>query len=114
MVWFSRRNPTTVSGRVLIPRASGADKPSHRAPRERSEQRGCKNHYKFVLGAGAKVEERSDEIPPGRGKKHDNLSRTAENNLPILSVLACVIFFQILCPLFIKDKNENSSNQESW
>jgi hypothetical protein len=25
---------------------------------------GCKNHYEVVLGAGAKVEERSDEIPP--------------------------------------------------
>jgi len=32
---------------------------------------GCKNHYKFVLGAGAKVEERSDETPPWRGKKCD-------------------------------------------
>jgi hypothetical protein len=27
--------------------------------------------YKFVLGAGVKVEERSDEIPPWRGKKCD-------------------------------------------
>ena len=36
---------------------------------------GCNNHYKFVLRAGAKVEERSDEIPPWRGKKCDNLSR---------------------------------------
>jgi hypothetical protein len=39
------------------------------------------------LGAGAKVEERSDEIPPWRGKKCDNLSRffdkKAGNNLPI-------------------------------
>jgi hypothetical protein len=32
---------------------------------------GCKNHYKIVLGAGAKVEERSDEIPPWRGKNRD-------------------------------------------
>jgi hypothetical protein len=35
---------------------------------------GCKNHYKFVLGAGAKVEDPptgGDEIPPWRGKKHD-------------------------------------------
>jgi hypothetical protein len=32
---------------------------------------GCNNHYKAVLGAGAKVEERSDEIPPWRGKKCD-------------------------------------------
>jgi hypothetical protein len=32
---------------------------------------GCNNHFKFVLSAGAKVEERSDEIPPWRGKKCD-------------------------------------------
>ena len=32
---------------------------------------GCNGHYKFVLSAGAKVEERSDETPPWRGKKHD-------------------------------------------
>jgi len=32
---------------------------------------GCNSHYKFVLSAGAKVEERSDEIPPWRGKKCD-------------------------------------------
>jgi hypothetical protein len=32
---------------------------------------GCNGHYEFVLGAGAKVEERSDEIPPWRGKKCD-------------------------------------------
>jgi hypothetical protein len=31
----------------------------------------CKSHYKFVLRAGAKVEERSDEIPRWRGKKCD-------------------------------------------
>jgi hypothetical protein len=52
---------------------------------------GCNGHYKFVLSAGAKVEERSDEIPPWRGKKCDNLSRffnkKAGNNLPLLSVL---------------------------
>jgi hypothetical protein len=29
---------------------------------------GCNGHYKFVLGAKAKVEERSDEIPPGGTK----------------------------------------------
>ena len=34
---------------------------------------GCKNHYKSVLGAGAKVEERSDETPPWRGKNRDKL-----------------------------------------
>jgi hypothetical protein len=38
----------------------------------RSWVSGCKNHYKFVLGAGAKVEERSDEIPPWRGKNRDD------------------------------------------
>jgi hypothetical protein len=32
---------------------------------------GCKNHHKFVLGSGVKVEERSDEIPRWRGKKCD-------------------------------------------
>jgi hypothetical protein len=32
---------------------------------------GCNSHYKFVLGARVKVEERSDEIPPWRGKNHD-------------------------------------------
>jgi hypothetical protein len=32
---------------------------------------GFSSHYKFVLGAGAKVEERSDEIPPWRGKNRD-------------------------------------------
>jgi len=39
---------------------------------------GCKNHYEFVLSAGAKVEDPpigGDEIPPWRGKKCDNLSR---------------------------------------
>jgi hypothetical protein len=32
---------------------------------------GCNGHYEFVLGAGAKVEERSDEIPQWRDKKCD-------------------------------------------
>jgi len=41
-------------------------------------------------------------------------AKTVTNLLILLSVLACVILFQILCPLFIKDKYENSSNQESW
>jgi len=39
---------------------------------------GGKNHYKFVLSAGAKVEDPpvgGDEIPPWRDKKCDNLSR---------------------------------------
>ena len=35
---------------------------------------GCKNHYKFVLGAGIKA-------------------KTVTNNLPILSVLVLVILF---------------------
>jgi hypothetical protein len=33
---------------------------------------GCKNHYKFVLGGGAKVEDPptgGDEIPPLAGQK---------------------------------------------
>jgi hypothetical protein len=32
---------------------------------------GCNDHYKFVLSAGAKVEELCDETPPWRGKKCD-------------------------------------------
>jgi hypothetical protein len=42
-----------------------------RACPERSEGFGCKNHYEFVLGAGAKVEEGSDEIPQWRDKNRD-------------------------------------------
>ena len=34
---------------------------------------GCNNHFKFVLGAGVKVEELCYEIPPWRGKNHDKL-----------------------------------------
>ena len=36
---------------------------------ERSWVSGCKNHYKFVLSAGAKVEERSDETPLQQAQK---------------------------------------------
>jgi hypothetical protein len=32
---------------------------------------GFSSHYEFVLDAGAKVEERSDETPPWRGKNRD-------------------------------------------
>jgi hypothetical protein len=32
---------------------------------------GCNGHYKSVLGAVAKVEERSDEIPPWQDKNRD-------------------------------------------
>jgi hypothetical protein len=46
---------------------------------------GCKKHYKAVLGAGAKVEERSDEIPPWRGKNRDKqltfIVRVSKRNL---------------------------------
>jgi len=38
---------------------------------KRSWVSGFNFHYGFVLGAGAKVEERSYEIPPWRGKKCD-------------------------------------------
>ena len=41
-VGLSKRNPTQAPSRVQSPRASGARKLSRRAPRERSEQRGCK------------------------------------------------------------------------
>ena len=37
---------------------------------------GCKNHYEFVLGAGAKA-------------------KTVTNNLPILSVLAVVLIYKM-------------------
>ena len=40
---------------------------------------GCKNHYKFVLGAGVKA-------------------KTVTNNLPILSVL-CLGFFKSICKI---------------
>ena len=54
---------------------------------------GCSNHYKFVLCAGAKVEERSDEIPPWRGKKCDNLSRDLGKQLThIVRVSNSVLF----------------------
>ena len=54
---------------------------------------GCKNQYKFVLGAGAKVEYPPTggyEIPPWRGKNPDEASLVragVTNNLPILSEL---------------------------
>ena len=38
---------------------------------ERRWVSGCNGHYESVLSAGAKVEERSDEIPPWRGKNCD-------------------------------------------
>ena len=41
--------PTKAPGRVLVPRASGARKLSRRAPRERSEQRGCKEGMACVF-----------------------------------------------------------------
>jgi hypothetical protein len=62
---------------------------------ERRRVSGCKNHYKIVCSAGAKVENPStggDKIPPWRDKNCDNLSRffikKAGNNLALLSVLA--------------------------
>jgi len=57
---------------------------------QRSWVSGCRYHYKSVTGAGAKVEERSDEIPPWRGKNHDSLPRNAGSLLIIPSVLALV------------------------
>jgi hypothetical protein len=42
---------------------------------ERRWVSGYNNHYKFILGAGAKVEDPptgGDEIPSWRGKKCDN------------------------------------------
>jgi len=54
------------------------------------------NSYKSVLRAGAKVEERSDEIPLWRGKNRDNLSRAAGNNLPILSMLGIGLLIIVL------------------
>jgi hypothetical protein len=41
-VGLSKRNPIQAPSRVQSPRARGDRKLSRRAPRERSEQRGCK------------------------------------------------------------------------
>jgi len=60
---------------------------------------GCKNHYKFVLSAGAKVEERSNETPPWRGKNRDKqltfIVRVSISGqiLILLLILACPFFF---------------------
>jgi hypothetical protein len=46
---------------------------------QRSWVSGCNNKYKFVLGAGAKVEDTpagGDEIPPWRGKNRDKFINT--------------------------------------
>ena len=52
-------------------------------------------HYKFVLSAGAKVEERSDEIPPWRDKKCDNLSRKRGKQLThIVRVIGWLYFIR--------------------
>ena len=48
-VGLSKRYPTQHPGRVLVPRASGATKLSRRAPRDRSEQRGCKEGTAWFL-----------------------------------------------------------------
>jgi hypothetical protein len=53
-VCFSRRNPTTAPGSILVPRASGARKLSRRAPREHSEQRGCREGLARFLASGYK------------------------------------------------------------
>jgi hypothetical protein len=50
---------------------------------------GCKNLYKAVLGAGAKVE----DPPVAETKSRLGGAKSVTNNLPILSVLACVILF---------------------
>ena len=49
---------------------------------------GCNNHYKFVLGAGAKVEELVTKPRFGGAK-------TVTNNLPILSVLGLAIYLSM-------------------
>jgi hypothetical protein len=46
---------------------------------------GCKNHYEFVLGAGAKA-------------------KTMTNNLPILSVLGLGIFISVLTPVNYQER----------
>ena len=46
---------------------------------------GCRNHYKFVLSAGAKVEELATKPRFGGAK-------SVTNNLPILSVLAVFVY----------------------
>jgi hypothetical protein len=85
---------------------AGTGTVSRRVPRERSERREyklsrsqkfvkmqdfncvqmrvsrCNNHYKFVLGAGAKA-------------------KSVTNNLLILSVLWCVVFFEWVLVFFL-------------
>ena len=56
---------------------------------------GCRYHYNTVLRAGAKVEERSDEIPPWRGKNCD------EQLTHIVRVMgSCSIYHAIPCRHF--------------
>jgi len=47
--------PTQVPGSVHLPRVLGASKLSRRAPRERSEQRGCKEGMARFLESGYKL-----------------------------------------------------------
>ncbi len=61
------------------------------------EGSGCNNNYGFVLSAGAKVEERRDEIPLRQDKKCDNLSRDLGKQLThIVRVMVSYFYpFQI-------------------
>jgi hypothetical protein len=54
------------------------------------------SHNKFVLSAGAKVEDPpfgGDEIPPWRGKKCDNLSRERGKQLTHIVRVSGALFF---------------------
>src|SRR4030042_2525466 len=99
--------------RWLLPDASTGQSPGTlaRSP-ERSEGSGYNGHYIFVLSAGAKVEESSDEIPPWRGKKCDSLPRKAGSPLIIPSVLgfrAVIFFFFLNFSPFLMSYSINSS-----
>jgi len=56
---------------------------------------GCNNHYKFVKGAGTKVEERSDEIPQGGAKTVTSLLIIAPSVLLAGFIFLLVFLFQI-------------------
>jgi hypothetical protein len=56
---------------------------------ERRWVSGCKNHCEFVLGAGAKVEEHSDEIPLWRDKNCD------EQLTHIVRVMCCAVILNL-------------------
>jgi len=72
---------------------------------------GCNGHYKIVLDAGAKVEERSDETPPWRGKNRDKqlthiVRVMLRHFLENLSVWVAAFIFSQMCILFLQNFEE--------